>query len=123
MPSVAKDEIYALLDDLAADGKAIIMISSELPEVLRMSHRIAVMCAGRITAILDNAEATQEKIMHHATHFGEAEQGSNRGEADQQSNLSAEEQVVMMEAQKMKAAQSGIPLPPTPGLPPPNAEP
>jgi hypothetical protein len=40
-----------------------------------------------------------------------------------QSNLSAEEQVVMMEAQKMKAAQSGIPLPPTPGLPPPNAEP
>ncbi len=42
----AKDEIYALLDDLAADGKAIIMISSELPEILRMSHRIAVMCAG-----------------------------------------------------------------------------
>ncbi len=65
----AKDEIYALLDELAAEGKAIIMISSELPEVLRMSHRIAVMCAGRITAILDNAEATQEKIMHYATQF------------------------------------------------------
>ncbi|GAA0933819.1 sugar ABC transporter ATP-binding protein [Virgisporangium aurantiacum] len=64
----AKDEIYALLDDLAAEGKAIIMISSELPEILRMSHRIAVMCQGRITAILDNADATQEKIMHHATH-------------------------------------------------------
>jgi len=79
----AKDEIYALLDELAADGKAIIMISSELTEVLRMSHRIAVMCAGRITAILDNAEATQEKIMHYATHFGE-------GEAEQRSNLSAE---------------------------------
>ena len=73
----AKDEIYALLDQLAAEGKAIIMISSELPEVLRMSHRIAVMCAGRLTAILDNADATQEKIMHHATHFGEAEQRSN----------------------------------------------
>ncbi len=41
----AKDEIYALLDELAAEGKAIIMISSELPEILRMSHRIAVMCA------------------------------------------------------------------------------
>jgi ribose transport system ATP-binding protein len=65
----AKDEIYALLDDLAAEGKAIIMISSELPEVLRMSHRIAVMCAGRITAVLDNPEATQEKIMHYATQF------------------------------------------------------
>jgi ribose transport system ATP-binding protein len=45
----AKDEIYQLLHDLAAEGKAIIMISSELPEVLRMSHRIAVMCQGRIT--------------------------------------------------------------------------
>jgi ribose transport system ATP-binding protein len=66
----AKDEIYALLEELAAEGKAIIMISSELPEVLRMSHRIAVMCAGRITAVLDNADATQEKIMHYATHFG-----------------------------------------------------
>jgi ribose transport system ATP-binding protein len=65
----AKDEIYALLEELAAEGKAIIMISSELPEVLRMSHRIAVMCAGRITAVLDNADATQEKIMHYATHF------------------------------------------------------
>ena len=66
----AKDEIYALLDDLAAEGKAIIMISSELPEILRMSHRIAVMCAGRLTAVLDNAEATQENIMHYATRFG-----------------------------------------------------
>jgi ribose transport system ATP-binding protein len=66
----AKDEIYALLDELAAEGKAIIMISSELPEVLRMSHRIAVMCQGRITAMLDNADATQENIMDYATRFG-----------------------------------------------------
>jgi ribose transport system ATP-binding protein len=65
----AKDEIYRLLDELAAEGKAIIMISSELPEVLRMSHRIAVMCQGRITAILDNADATQENIMDYATRF------------------------------------------------------
>ena len=65
----AKDEIYGLLTDLAAEGKAIIMISSELPEVLRMSHRIAVMCQGRITAVLDNADATQENIMHFATLF------------------------------------------------------
>ena len=65
----AKDEIHALLEELAASGKAIIMISSELPEVLRLSHRIAVMCEGRLTAILDNAEATQENIMDYATRF------------------------------------------------------
>ena len=49
----AKAEIYRLLNELAAEGKAIIMISSELPEILRMSHRIVVMCEGRITGILD----------------------------------------------------------------------
>ena len=43
------------------------MISSELPEILRMSHRIVVMCEGRITGELDAAEATQESIMHYAT--------------------------------------------------------
>jgi ribose transport system ATP-binding protein len=63
----AKEEIYKLLDELAASGKAIIMISSELPEILRMSHRIAVMCEGRITGFLGNAEATQENIMELAT--------------------------------------------------------
>jgi ribose transport system ATP-binding protein len=65
----AKEEIYALLTELAAQGKAIVMISSELPEVLRLSHRIAVMAEGRLTAVLDNADATQENIMHHATRF------------------------------------------------------
>ena len=63
----AKSEIYRLLNDLAQEGKAIIMISSELPEILRMSHRIIVMCEGRITGELTAAEATQEKIMAYAT--------------------------------------------------------
>lgn len=63
----AKSEIYRLLNDLARQGKAIIMISSELPEILRMSHRILVMCEGRITGELSAAEATQEKIMRYAT--------------------------------------------------------
>ena len=63
----AKEEIYGLLNDLAAQGKSIIMISSELPEVLRMSHRIAVMSEGRLTAVLTAAEATQESVMHYAT--------------------------------------------------------
>lgn len=63
----AKGEIYKLLDELAASGKSIIMISSELPEVLRMSHRIVVMSEGKITGVLSSEEATQEKIMEYAT--------------------------------------------------------
>jgi ribose transport system ATP-binding protein len=63
----AKSEIYRLLNDLAQQGKSIIMISSELPEILRMSHRVIVMCEGRITAELDIGDATQEKIMKYAT--------------------------------------------------------
>jgi ribose transport system ATP-binding protein len=63
----AKEEIYRLLNDLAAQGKSIIMISSELPEVLRMSHRVVVMSEGRVTGHLDAAEATQESVMHYAT--------------------------------------------------------
>ena len=62
----AKAEIYRLLGDLAAGGKAIIVISSELPEVLRLSHRIAVMCEGRLTGILPGG-ASQEAIMELAT--------------------------------------------------------
>ena len=63
----AKSEIYKLLRELAGQGKAIVMISSELPEVLRMSDRIVVMCEGRITGELSAAEATQERIMQLAT--------------------------------------------------------
>src|SRR5690606_32368148 len=62
----AKAEIYRLLNALAAQGKAIIVISSELPEVLRLSHRIAVMCEGRLTGILPGG-ADQETIMALAT--------------------------------------------------------
>ncbi len=63
----AKSEIYKLLNELTRQGKSIIMISSELPEVLRMSHRIIVMCEGRITGELTSKEATQEAIMALAT--------------------------------------------------------
>jgi len=63
----AKSEIYHLLNNLAHQGKSIIMISSELPEILRMSHRIVVMCEGRVTGELDYEEATQESIMQLAT--------------------------------------------------------
>ena len=63
----AKSEIYHLMNELVAQGKSIIMISSEMPEILRMSDRIVVMCEGRKTAEIDIAEATQESIMHAAT--------------------------------------------------------
>ena len=63
----AKSEIYNLMDELVQQGKSIIMISSELPEVLRMSDRVLVMCEGRKTGELDISEATQENIMQLAT--------------------------------------------------------
>ncbi|MEE1492626.1 MAG: sugar ABC transporter ATP-binding protein [Massilioclostridium sp.] len=63
----AKAEIYELMNKLVKEGKSIIMISSELTEVLRMSDRIVVMCEGRKTGELSIEEATQEKIMHYAT--------------------------------------------------------
>jgi len=63
----AKAEIHKLIDALAAQGKAIVVISSELPEVLRLSHRVLVMCEGRVTGEQDAHEATQETIMQLAT--------------------------------------------------------
>jgi inositol transport system ATP-binding protein len=63
----AKTEIYKLICELAAEGMAIIMISSDLPELLGMSDRIYTMSEGRITGELSREEATQEKIMHYAT--------------------------------------------------------
>ena len=63
----AKYEIYLLINRLAAQGKAILMISSELPEVLGMSDRILVMHEGRVTGeITDVAHATQEQVMNLA---------------------------------------------------------
>ena len=59
----AKYEIYTIINRLAAEGKAVIVISSELPEVLGISDRVYVMAAGRIAAEMPAAEATQESIM------------------------------------------------------------
>ena len=63
----AKNEIYKLMNKLASEGKSIIMISSEMTEILRMSDRIVVMCEGKKTGEIDIAEATQENIMNLAT--------------------------------------------------------
>jgi len=63
----AKAEIYEIMNELAAQGDTIVMVSSELPEVMAMSDRILVMAGGRIRGELSRTEATQERIMHYAT--------------------------------------------------------
>jgi methyl-galactoside transport system ATP-binding protein len=65
----AKYEIYTIMGELVREGKSIIMVSSEMPELLGMSHRIMVLCNGRLTGILQKEEATQEKVMTLATQF------------------------------------------------------
>jgi methyl-galactoside transport system ATP-binding protein len=65
----AKYEIYSIIADLAASGKSIIMISSEMPELLGMSDRVMVMCEGHLSGILDRSEVTDEKIMQLASRY------------------------------------------------------
>jgi inositol transport system ATP-binding protein len=63
----AKSEIHRLMSGLAKEGKAILMVSSEMPEILGMSDRVLVMAGGRITAEFSRAEVTQEKVLEAAT--------------------------------------------------------
>lgn len=65
----AKYEIYTIMAELVKQGKSIIMISSELPELLGMSHRVMVLCNGHVTGFLNKEEATQEAVMRYATQF------------------------------------------------------
>ena len=65
----AKQEIYKLMNNLAESGLAIIMISSEMSELIGMSDRIMVMCDGRVTGFIGGDEANQENIMALATQF------------------------------------------------------
>ena len=65
----AKYEIYCIIEELARAGKSIIMISSEMAELIGMSDRVMVMCDGRVTGFIDGKDATQENIMELATQF------------------------------------------------------
>jgi len=65
----AKYEIYSIITELVKQGKSIIMISSEMPELLGMSDRIMVMCEGRLSGILDGKTATDEDVMSLASKF------------------------------------------------------
>ena len=68
----AKYEIYTLMEQMARDGKTVIMISSEMPELMGMSDRIMVMCEGHLSGILEGSEATDEKIMMLASTYENA---------------------------------------------------
>ena len=63
----AKQEIYSLMNELVRQGKTLIMISSEMPELIGMSDRIIVLSEGRITGELEKEEFTQEAILHYAS--------------------------------------------------------
>jgi len=67
----AKSEIHRLMGELAKQGKAIIMVSSEMPEILGMSDRVVVMCEGQLVGEVSRKDATQEKIMELATRFSD----------------------------------------------------
>jgi len=73
----AKHEIYCIMNDMVKEGKAVVMISSELPELLGMCDRIYIMHEGRMTGELEASEATQEKIMSTILQSGNSER--NRG--------------------------------------------
>ena len=65
----AKYEIYCLMEKMAMEGKSVIMISSEMPELMGMADRIMVMCEGRVSGILEKDEITDEKIMYLASTY------------------------------------------------------
>jgi ribose transport system ATP-binding protein len=86
----AKAEIYAIINELAAQGNTIVMVSSELPEILAMSDRVLVMQGGRIRGELSRAEATQERIMALATASAE---GSDSDATDGDARIGAAAEV------------------------------
>lgn len=70
----AKYEIYCLMEEFAASGRSIVMISSEMPELMGMSDRIMVMCEGHLSGILEKEEFSDERIMHLASRYTEGEE-------------------------------------------------
>jgi len=69
----AKVEIYQIINQLKKDGIVVIIVSSELPEVMGISDRILVMCNGRITGQVDPRNTSEQEIMTYATQFGSNE--------------------------------------------------
>ncbi|MNN38250.1 Galactose/methyl galactoside import ATP-binding protein MglA [compost metagenome] len=72
----AKYEIYSIINQLADEGKGVLVISSELPEILGICDRIYVMSAGRITGEVKREDASQETLMKYMTRTGGAQHGN-----------------------------------------------
>ncbi|HWM75219.1 MAG TPA: ATP-binding cassette domain-containing protein, partial [Nocardioides sp.] len=89
-----KAEVHRLLSDLAGQGIAILMISSELPEVLGMADRVVVVCEGEVTADLSRADATPESVMHAATHVHGHVAGATHAEPVRESDGPSDRQEV-----------------------------
>lgn len=67
----AKVEIYEIINDLKKRGVGVVIVSSEMPEVMGIADRVVVMCNGRITGEVDPRTVTEEEIMTYATQFGD----------------------------------------------------
>ena len=74
----AKKEIYAIIDELARSGLGVVMVSSELPEILAIADRILVLAEGRLTAEFARGEATEENILKAALPAAQEQQAKNR---------------------------------------------
>ena len=77
----AKAEIYELMRDLVRQGIGILLISSELPEILALAHRVVVICEGRVTGIVKREDATEEELMAYATGIRDDFAPARRSEA------------------------------------------
>ena len=72
----AKYEIYCLMEEMVQRGKCVIMISSEMPELMGMSDRVMVMCEGHLSGILNRDEVTDERIMYLASTYENTERSN-----------------------------------------------
>lgn len=72
----AKSEIYRMMDDLARQGKAVIMISSDTPELVAVSDRVGVMRNGRLVTILEGRRITEENVLRFALGMDEEKEGT-----------------------------------------------
>ena len=67
----AKSEIYKLIKELAVQGVGVIVVSSEIPEILAVANRVLVMCEGKISADIPISEATESNLLQHAIHHNQ----------------------------------------------------
>ena len=95
----AKYEIYCIIAELAKQGKSIIMISSEMSELIGMSDRVMVMCDGRVTGFIDGKDATQDRALgNQAPGHAQGDEETDGGVADETVEVAEGEEVVNRKA-------------------------